>query len=72
MGRSWLDVLDVWGERVLRGRFAQQFAALFYKNGELQLHVSAALERQTQHALHCDQPADFFACTTTGVCIATR
>uniref|UniRef100_A0A383W084 ABC transporter domain-containing protein n=1 Tax=Tetradesmus obliquus TaxID=3088 RepID=A0A383W084_TETOB len=32
MGSSWLDVLDVWGERVLRGRFAQQFAALFYKN----------------------------------------
>jgi hypothetical protein len=36
MGRSWLHLLDVWGERLLRGRFAQQFAALFYKNGELQ------------------------------------
>jgi hypothetical protein len=43
MGRSWLDTLDVWGERLLRGRFAQQFAALFYKNGELQLlHIGAS------------------------------
>ncbi|KAF6264706.1 hypothetical protein COO60DRAFT_16234 [Scenedesmus sp. NREL 46B-D3] len=32
MGRSWLDALDGWGEKVLRGRFAQQFAALFFKN----------------------------------------
>lgn len=53
MGSSWLDVLDVWGERVLRGRFAQQFAALFYKNGEPQLH---ALERQKRHAAHDDEP----------------
>lgn len=42
MGRpqqsTWLDAFDVWGERVFRGKFAQQFAALFYKNGELLLH----------------------------------
>jgi hypothetical protein len=44
MGRSWLDVLDVWGERLLRDRFAQQFAALFYKNGELQLRSIGAAE----------------------------
>lgn len=44
MGRSWLDALDGWGEKVLRGRFAQQFAALFFKNGELQLHRIGAAE----------------------------
>lgn len=33
-GESWAGKLDVLGERVFRGRFLQQFAALFYKNGE--------------------------------------
>ncbi|KAI8472689.1 MAG: hypothetical protein J3K34DRAFT_204610 [Monoraphidium minutum] len=28
----WRDRMDAWGEKVFRGRFAQQFAALFYKN----------------------------------------
>lgn len=30
----WARRLDAFGECVFRGRFLQQFAALFYKNGE--------------------------------------
>lgn len=28
------SAIDRWGARVLKGRFLQQFAALYYKNGE--------------------------------------
>lgn len=42
-GKAWISKLEEIGEKAFRGRFLQQFAALFYKNGERRCLLAGAL-----------------------------
>jgi hypothetical protein len=68
---DWLDKADVWGERVFRGRFLQQFAALFYKNGKRRRAAAMSSEQHQQQLLayglqNCD-PAQITTHSTVAV-----